>query len=89
MSKAQEKLNNAMHYAFANRPEVGGFPFLAECLAQAGVTKNIWNLPSAQSIYIMESGSVVSQGKPLIESLSDVADFDKERFRRIPESRNW
>lgn len=32
----KEKLQMAMDYATANRPKVGGFPFLAECLRKAG-----------------------------------------------------
>lgn len=54
-----QKLQTAMQYAFANRPKVGGFPFLAECLRQAGVKKNIWALPGAQSIYVMKDATLV------------------------------
>ena len=50
----QERLQSAMMYAMDNRPKVGGFPFLAECLKKAGVQNNIWSLPSTQSIYIMD-----------------------------------
>lgn len=46
VSKAIEVLQAAHQRAMASRPRVGGFPFLAETLRQAGVTMNTWNLPS-------------------------------------------
>ncbi len=78
MNDIQQKLQSAMAYAMKNRPKVGGFPFLAECLRKAGVEKNIWSLPSAQSIYITKEGSVVNQGTPLISGMSDVPIFNEE-----------
>lgn len=61
----------------ASRPKVGGFPFLAECMRQAGVRFNHWALPSAQSIYVMADGAVVYQGAPLISGMADVPAFDE------------
>lgn len=78
MNNLQQILQTAMKYAMANRPEVGGFPFLAECLRKAGVEKNIWALPSAQSIYVMKEGSVVHQGTPLVSGMTDVPAFDEQ-----------
>lgn len=78
MNTSQQKLHTAMSYAMAHRPSVGGFPFLAECLRQAGVEKNIWSLPGAQSVYLMKEGNVVQQGTPLVLGMSDVPVFDKE-----------
>lgn len=75
---SKEKLQKAMEYAMANRPKVGGFPFLAECLRQAGVEKNLWSLPGAQSIYVMKDGIVVNQGTPLVSGMVDVALFDEQ-----------
>ena len=77
MTKSQEKLQTAMKFALANRPKVCGFPFLAECLKQAGVKRNIWSLPGAQSIYIMEESAVVQQGPPLVKAIADVPVFNK------------
>lgn len=82
MSKAQEKLEAAMSYALSHRPKVGGFPFLAECLRQAGVQLNLWSLPSAQSIYVMEEGVVVQMGHPLVGSKAEVASFDEAALIR-------
>ncbi len=77
MSTSQQKLQVAMQYAFANRPAVGGFPFLAECLRQAGVERNVWSLPGAQSLYVMVDGVVVQQGTPLVTGMADVPVFDQ------------
>ena len=47
MSAAIENLQAAMARAFAGRTKVGGFPYLAETLHQAGVTRNLWSLPAS------------------------------------------
>ena len=78
MSKAIENLQSAQKKAMEMRPKVGGFPYLAEILRQAGVKKNLWFLPSLQSIYITELGSVVNQGTPLVNGMSDIAPFNKD-----------
>lgn len=61
----------------ANRPKVGGFPFLAECMRQAGVKQNIWSLPAAQSTYLFDEGAVVQQGMPLVSGMVEVPVFDE------------
>lgn len=78
MSKASENLVKAQQFAMSIRPKVGGFPYLAEALRKAGITRNIWNLPSCQSIYFTVHGSVVSQGTPLVNTTVDVPPFDRE-----------
>jgi len=78
MSKAIENLQSAQKKAMEMRPKVGGFPYLAEILRQAGVKKNLWFLPSLQSIYITELGSVVNQGTPLVNGMSDIAPFNND-----------
>lgn len=78
MSKAIDNLNKAMQRAAAIRPKVGGFPYLAESLRQAGVTHNIWSLPACQSLFMTAKGPVVMQGTPLVSGTVDVADFDRE-----------
>lgn len=50
MSKAVENLLKAQQFAMSIRPKVGSFPYLAEVLRKAGINRNIWNLPSCQSI---------------------------------------
>ena len=78
MSKAVENLLKAQQFAMSIRPKVGGFPYLAEGLRKAGITRNIWNLPSCQSIYLTEYGSVVSQGTPLVNTTADIPPFNHE-----------
>jgi uncharacterized protein YbcV (DUF1398 family) len=78
MSAAIEKLKAAQQRAMAGRPEVGGFPYLAETLRQAGVTRNLWFLPSCQSLYLTEAGPVVDMGAPLVSGTVAVPPFDRE-----------
>jgi uncharacterized protein YbcV (DUF1398 family) len=78
MSKAIENLEAAQRKAMAIRPKVGGFPYLAEALRQAGVRRNIWSLPSAQSLFFTNAGAVVTQGSPLVSGTVDVPLFDRE-----------
>ena len=60
----------------AGRPKVGGFPYLAETLRRAGLQRNLWYLPSCQSVYVMQDGAVVMQGTPLLSGMADVPRFD-------------
>lgn len=82
MSKAIETLEAAMKRAMAVRPKVGGFPYLAETLRRAGVTRNLWSLPSCQSLYLTKEGPVMNQGAPLISGMADVPTFDEEALIR-------
>jgi uncharacterized protein YbcV (DUF1398 family) len=59
------------------RPKVGGFPYLAEALRQAGVTRNFWHLPSCESHYLTALGPVVTEGKSLVSGMVDVPPFDE------------
>lgn len=78
MSKAIENLKAAQQSATARRPKVGGFPYLAETLRRAGVTRNLWFLPACQSLYLTKDGPVVMQGAPLVSGIADVPLFDRE-----------
>ena len=78
MSTAIENLNLALGRAAAIRPKVGGFPYLAETLRNAGVIRNIWSLPACQSLFLTSFGSVVMQGAPLINGTFDVPTFDQD-----------
>src|SRR5580700_11950762 len=78
MSEAIDNLQAALQHAFAARPAVGGFPYLAETLRRAGVTRNLWFLPACQSLYLTEQGAVVTQDAPLASGTVDVPPFDRE-----------
>lgn len=78
MSKAIDNLHSALERAFAGRPKVGGFPYLAETLLRAGITRNTWNLPSCQSLYLTADGPVMTQMPPLVTGTVDIPPFDRE-----------
>jgi uncharacterized protein YbcV (DUF1398 family) len=78
MSQAIDNLTTAMKRAEAIRPRVGGFPYLAEILRQAGAMRNVWSLPSCQSLFLTEEGPVVIQGTPLVTGACDVPAFDQD-----------
>jgi uncharacterized protein YbcV (DUF1398 family) len=78
VSKAIENLQVAQQKAMATRPKVGGFPYLAEVLRQAGVTRNLWFLPACQSLYLTRDGPVVTLGSPLVTGTADIPPFDRD-----------
>ncbi len=78
MSKAIDNLKAAQQRAMTSRPKVGGFPYLAEVLRCAGVIRNVWNLPSCQSLYLTTDGPVIMQGVALLDGAADVPPFDQE-----------
>ena len=78
MSDAIENLRAAQQRGMAGRPKAGGFPYLAESLRRAGITRNLWHLPSCQSIYLTEMGPVAVPGTPLIDGMAEVPPFNRE-----------
>jgi uncharacterized protein YbcV (DUF1398 family) len=82
MSKAIDNLQAAQGRAMSGRPRVGGFPYLAETLRRAGVTRNQWFLPACQSLYLTNYGPVVTLGAPLVTGTADVPPFDREAVVR-------
>ena len=82
MSKAIETLQAAQKRAMEGRPKVGGFPYLAETLRRAGVKRNLWYLPSCQSVYLTDEGPVVTVGAPLVSGTADVPAFDRDALIR-------
>lgn len=78
MSNAVDNLLKAQQFAMSIRPKVGGFPYLAEALRKAGISRNIWKLPSCQSIYHTKFGPVVSQGAPLISGCVEIPTFNRD-----------
>jgi len=78
MSRAIDNLADAQKRAMAGRPKVGGFPYLAETLRRAGVTRNLWFLPACQSLFLTSEGPIVIQGTPLVSGMVDVPPFNRE-----------
>lgn len=77
-SKAIENLLTAQRSALSVCPKIGGFPYFAEVLRSAGIYRNIWNLPSCESIYCTKYGPVAIQGSPLVSSAVDIPPFNQE-----------
>ncbi len=42
------------------------------------MARNLWYLPSCQSLYVTEDGPVVTQSTPLVSGTVDVPAFDRE-----------
>jgi uncharacterized protein YbcV (DUF1398 family) len=82
MSKAIDNLLEAQKRAMAGRPRIGGFPYLAETLRRAGVTRNLWFLPACESLYLTSQGPVVTLGTPLASGTLDVPPFNREALVR-------
>lgn len=74
---AIEKIQNAVKKA-RETEENSGFPYLAECLRQAGVLKNQWFLPAAQSIYWTENETVIVQNEPMKTGMISVSEFSAD-----------
>ncbi|MFJ9822115.1 DUF1398 family protein [Streptomyces sp. NPDC101151] len=77
MNAAITNLQAALDRAAAIRPKVGGFPYLAESLRQAGVSRCRMTVPSNAMLYLTEAGSVVVQGEPLVTGMTGVVPFDR------------
>jgi uncharacterized protein YbcV (DUF1398 family) len=82
MSEATDNLNAAKRRALQIRPRVAGFPVLAEVLRLAGVSRNRWELPSCQALYVTALGNVVEQGEPLLAGTVDVPRFEQAALIR-------
>lgn len=78
MSIATKILQAAQQRGMALRPKVGGFPYLAEALRQAGIVYNYWYLPACTSIFILNEGTVINQGQPLIDGMMELPVFNRE-----------
>ncbi|MGW7366061.1 DUF1398 family protein [Streptomyces sp. NPDC054841] len=78
MSSAITTLQAALERAATVRPKVGGFPYLAESLRQAGVSRCRMAVPSNAFVYLTDAGPVAVQGEPLCSGMVDIAPFDRD-----------
>ena len=78
MSTLTDTVQNARRRAAEIRPEVGGFPVIAEVLRQAGIHRNEWTLPAGQSVYLTDTGAVVEPASSLVSVMSEVPAFDRD-----------
>jgi uncharacterized protein YbcV (DUF1398 family) len=78
MSTLTDTVQTAQRKAAELRPEVGGFPVLAEVLRQTGIRRNERTLPAGQGVYVTDFGAVVEPAMSLVSEMSDVPAFDRE-----------
>jgi uncharacterized protein YbcV (DUF1398 family) len=83
MKTPKERIADAYKWAMANRPKVGGYPYLAEALRQAGVTRYVYTLPSGQCTFYAPDGTVVNQGDVVASGMLEVPAFNKDAFVQI------
>jgi uncharacterized protein YbcV (DUF1398 family) len=83
MGIVEERIAKAYQWALANRPKVDGYPYLAEALRQAGVTRYVYSLPSNQCMYFCKDGHVVGLSEVTKAGLSEVPRFDKDAFVKV------
>ncbi|MEU6815368.1 DUF1398 family protein [Streptomyces sp. NPDC046860] len=74
---AVRTLEAALARAAEIRPRTGGFPYLAETLRRAGVTRCAMTVPSNAMLYLTAAGPVAVQGEPLFTGTSGVPSFDR------------
>ncbi len=77
MSSIIAKVAAATAYGTSVRPKVGGFPYLAEAMRQAGITKNYFDVPSMSMVFVTDEGDVLRPGVPLYNEPVVVPQFDK------------
>lgn len=82
MSTTIRIIEQALQKGMKVRPQIGGFPYLAEALREAGVLLNEWILPSCQSLYHTHQGSVIFPNPPLIATATDIPRFDQDLLIR-------
>ena len=80
MNTGVENLAAAKAAAQRIRPKAGGFPYLAEALRQAGVSRYECHLPSMRNMYLTAHGPVLDQGAPLVQGMHEVPAFDRDTF---------
>lgn len=73
-----ETITRALERGAAIRPKVGGFPYLAESLRQAGVTRIEVTVPSWTTVLTTPDGSVLQQGVPMVEGTVEAPPFDRD-----------
>ena len=64
----------------AARPTIGGFPYVAESLRAAGVTKYLFDVPSTTVIYVTDDGAVLRPGQSIRTGATVVPAFDPDRL---------
>lgn len=77
MSTIIEKVAAATTRGALVRPKVGGFPYLAEAMRQAGITKNSFDVPSMSMVYVTAEGNLLQPGPPMFTEATIVPPFNE------------
>lgn len=77
MGSIIEKVTAATAYGMSVRPKVGGFPYLAEAMRQAGITRNYFDVPSASMVFVTADGAVLRPGALRFTEPVVVPPFDE------------
>ena len=77
MSELIDTVTAATAFGAAVRPKVGGFPYLAEAMRQAGITRNYFDVPSMSMVFVTAKGAVLRPGALLHTDPVVVPPFDK------------
>jgi uncharacterized protein YbcV (DUF1398 family) len=83
MKSTKERIADAYKWAMANLPKVGGYPYLAEALKQAGVMRYVYSLPSGQCIFYASDGKVANQSNVIASGMLEVPAFNKDAFIQV------
>lgn len=62
----------------AARAKIGGFPYVAESLRAAGVTKYLFDVPSTTVVYVTDEGAVLRPGQVIRTEQTVVHSFDSD-----------
>lgn len=81
MSDIIGSITAAQERGMSVRPRVGGFPFLAESLRQAGVREYQFDVPSASAVLVTDAGTVLQPGTALRSQMTVVPPFDRDAVR--------
>ena len=76
MTTIIETIDAAAAHGAAVRPKIAGFPFIAEALRAAGVTKYLFDVPSATVIYVTDDGVVIRPGQLIRTEKTVIPPFD-------------
>ncbi|MGW8813433.1 DUF1398 family protein [Gordonia terrae] len=77
MASIIDRVTAATAHGAAVRPEVGGFPYLAEAMRRAGITANHFDVPSQTMVFVTDDGDVLRPGRPLYDEPTVVPPFDE------------
>lgn len=78
MSSIIDKVTAAVAHGARIRPEIGGFPHLAEAMRQAGITKNYFDVPSTSMVFVTAEGDVLMPGALLHTEPVVLPPFDED-----------